>query len=242
MEEKRTHRLVATPKMSVRFLADYMAASDQARRTILRTCKYRTIARIVQHDDAKLAISQYMLIGADDPGILEAQADRIRHKLADDQFDADCNAINADYVERFSKVAENVKLPNGALADPTESFKPQILNGVSVSFAPSVLLRRTTKRNTVKTGAMMLRYKKGTRLPEEVASFQSATIHGLLCMYGTETDAEVDRNLCLTLDAQSGDLHAAPTNSVSRFNNVKAACATIADMWDNIKPPAGAVF
>lgn len=243
MEEKKTHRLHEKPSMSVRFLADYMAASDQARRTILRGCKYRTIARLVQHDDAKLAVATFMLGGTNDPGALTAEADYIRNKLADSDFDRDSNDINADYVARFAEVVADVEpLPGGAEWQPSKPFAAQTINGVRITFAPNLLTRRVTKKNTVRTGALMLRYKKDTKLSSEVGAYQSAAIHGLLSLYGVDTDEEVDKALCLTLDAQSGRMHPAPTNAVSRFNNTKAACATIAEAWENIKPPPGAVI
>ncbi len=242
MEDKKTHRLVEKPQISARFLADYMAASDQARRTVLRGCKYRAIARIVQHDDAKLAISKYFLGDLNDPNILHAESDYIRQKLADGDFDQDCNDINADYVARFAEVVESITLPKGASWDAAKPIAAQNINGVRVTFVPDLLVRRVNKKNTVKRGAMMLRYKKGKALNDEVAAFQSSIAHGLMCMQGIDPDEEIDRQLCLTLDAYSGILHEAPTNSVSRFNNTKAACATIADAWDNIKAPSGAVL
>lgn len=242
MEEKKTHRLVEKPRMSVRFLADYMAASDQVRRTILRDCKYRATARMVQHDDAKLAISKYMLHGCTDPEILNVEAEYIRNKLADDQFDTDCNDVNADYVERFAKVVEDIELPKGAQWEQSKPFAAQDINGLKVTFAPSLLTRRTTRQNTTKRGAMMLRYAKGTTLRGEVGAFQSSVIHGLLNMYGTAEDEQIDGKLCLTICGHSGTMHPAPTNCVSRFNNTKAACATIAEQWDKIKPPPKAVL
>lgn len=242
MEEKKTHRLVSKPQMSVRSLADYMAASDQARRTVLRGCKYRTIARIVQHDEAKLAVSKFMLSGSGDPEVLFAESEYIRNKLADDDFDKDCNDINADYVARFAKVAENVTLPSGSDLEAATPFAAQSINGVRVTFAPNLLLRRKAKNNVIKRGALMLRYKKGTKLPEEVGAYQSAAIHGMLAMYEDQEGSEIERALCITLDAQSGISHPAPTNAVTRFNNTKAACAMIADAWDNIQPPKGAII
>lgn len=242
MEEKKTHRLVEKPQMSVRFLADYMAASDQARRTVLRGCKYRAIARLVQHDDAKLAVSKYMLSATPDPKMLEAEAEYIRNKLADDDFDRDCNDINADYVHRFAQVAESVELPKGATWEAVKPFVAQTLNGVKVTFQPNLLTRRIANKNIAKIGAMMLRYKKGSPLSSEAGAFQSSIIYGLLCMYTDADDAEVEGKLCFTLDAHSGTLHPAPSTAVSRFNNTKAACATIAEAWDNIKPPPSAVI
>lgn len=242
MEEKKTHRLVEKPQMSARFLADYMAASDQARRTILRGCKYRAIARIVQHDDAKLAITKYLLGSKFDPTALEAEAEYVRNKIYDSDFEKDCNEINADYIDRFSKVSENLNLPKNSQWAAGKTYPAQEINGLKVSFAPNLLVSRPGKKNLTKVGAMMLRYKKGSALSEEVACFQSSIIHGLMCSYGGEPEHEVDPKICFTLDAHTGTAHCAPTNAVSRFNNVKAACATIADAWDNIKAPSGAVI
>jgi hypothetical protein len=44
---KKTHTEIKTPQMSVSQLADYMAASEQTKRSIVRGCKYRAIARVV---------------------------------------------------------------------------------------------------------------------------------------------------------------------------------------------------
>lgn len=242
MEEKKTHRLVEKPKMSARFLADYMAASDQARRTILRGCKYRAIARIVQHDDAKLAITKYLLGSVFDPSLLDAEAEYVRSKIYDSDFERDCNEINADYIDRFAKIVENLELPKNAQWISGKNFPDQEINGLKVSFAPNLLVSRPGKKNLTKVGAMMLRYKKGSNLSEEVACFQSSIIHGMMSAYGVEPEQEVDLKICFTMDAHSGVLHCAPTNAISRFNNVKAACATIAEVWDNIRAPTGAVL
>jgi hypothetical protein len=38
-EVKKTHTEIKKPSINVRFLADYMAASEQSKRTVLRGCK-----------------------------------------------------------------------------------------------------------------------------------------------------------------------------------------------------------
>jgi len=88
----------------------------------------------------------------------------------------------------------------------------------------------------------MLRYAKGKALTPAVGSFQSAAALGLLKDYAPEEGSEVDKSICVTLDAFTGELYPAPGAAVSMFANMKAACLTIAERWPNIKPPKGAVI
>jgi hypothetical protein len=91
-------------------------------------------------------------------------------------------------------------------------------------------------------GAAMLRYAKGLPLKPQVADWQSAAIFAFIKERLSTDGVEPDLALCITVDCQAGVAYPAPTNSVTRFKNMKAACATIADAWPAIKPPHGAVF
>jgi hypothetical protein len=86
---KKTHRLVKVPSISSRYLADYMSASEMGRRNILTGCKYQSIARIVQHDAAKMAISRFFQ--SENPLVadLKSEAFRLRNQMADSDFDRD---------------------------------------------------------------------------------------------------------------------------------------------------------
>jgi hypothetical protein len=56
-EIQKTHQEVPNPEITVRYLADFMGASERRRRSIVEGCKYRPIARLVQHREATVAIS-----------------------------------------------------------------------------------------------------------------------------------------------------------------------------------------
>ena len=71
MTDKKTHKEVKSPRITSRYLADYMAASEQKRRTIIRDCKYPPIARLLHHNEAKNSISRF--IGAVNPDISALQ-------------------------------------------------------------------------------------------------------------------------------------------------------------------------
>lgn len=238
---EKTHIAVPEAEISVRYLADYMAASERRRRSIIEGCKYRPLARLLQHKEAQITISSALQSGTPDPKALEKKADFIRNKLATGDFDALTNEANADYVERFSEVVASIKLPTAEIL-PGKAFPVVKIQGVKVRFSPHLILRRVDKSNKQRTGAFMLRYAKGKDLDPEVGGYQSAAAFGLLKDHFGEEGAEVDKCICVTLDAFSGTLYSAPGGAVSMFANMKAACQTIAERWPNIPPPKNSVI
>lgn len=240
MSDQKTHREVKHPQISIRYLADYMSASEQARRTIIRGCKYQPIARVVQHDEAKLAVSKFIRSGLTDIATLQSEAQRLRDRMADSEFDRDVLDHNVDYIERFAQVSSKLELPNAEILPPGK-FGSVSLHGTKVTSEVHFRLRRTTKTNKIRVGAATFRYAKGRPLPLAVGEWQSALLFGLRSLPGMADETEPELKLCLTVDAYAGACHAAPTNAVSRFNNAEAACATIAERWQNIQPPTGAV-
>lgn len=239
--EKKTHRVIKTPRISVRELANYMAASEVARRTLVRDCKYRSIARNVQHDEARLGVGAFFTQGTGDVTSLIDRAEYVRNKLADTPFEQQSNELNADYLARFAQVADKIVLPPADLLS-AQKYGAIVFNGVEVKFTPELTLQRTTKSNNVRRGGIMLRYAKGKALAPKIGSYQSAAMFGFLCEAEKGQHAEPERALCLTVDAYEGIVYEAPSDSVSVFNNMKAACATIAERWDKIEPPKGAVL
>jgi hypothetical protein len=240
-DTKKTHVEIKEPTISVRYLADYMAGSERKKRTIAEGCKYRPLARILQHQEAQAVVTGSFLNGID-TAELKARSNAIRNKLADDDFDALTNEANADYVKQFAAVADGVNLPVANI-EPGNNFPPVHINGVKVSFRPHLSLSRPNpKTNKLMRGAMMLRYAKGKALPSEIADYQSAAIFGLIGMLSDKVEAEVEKGLCLTFDAYSGNLYRAPGASLTRWTNMMAACESIAERWPNIKPPKNAVL
>src|ERR1700753_138594 len=174
MPEKsdKTHVLVPEAEISVRYLADYMPVSERKRRSIIEGCKYRPIARLLQHKEATITIASAIRSGAPDPNELKTKAESIRNKLATDDFDALTNEANADYIQKFSEVVASIKLPDADIL-PGKVFPPLTIQGVKVRFSPNLLLRRVDKTNKQRNGAFMLRYAKGKALNADVGGYQS---------------------------------------------------------------------
>jgi hypothetical protein len=240
-DEKKTHRLIKTPQISARYLADYMAGSELAKRSILVSAKYQPVARVVQHDEAKQTLSKFFR--AENPEItsLNAAAEKLRQRMADSDFERDVLDHNADYLDRAAKVVPLMQLPDAEFLPAGASPNIEIA-GVKVRPDIQFRVRRVTKTNKVRIGAATFRYAKSKALKSEVGVWQSAFLLGYLGLVDWEDGAEPEGKLCVTIDAYSGACYSAPSDSVSRFKNMGAACASIAERWDKVPPPANAVF
>lgn len=240
-EAKKTHRMVNEPQISGRFLADYMAASDVRRRSILQSCKYPAIARIIQHSEAKLLIGKHLREEESDTANLKHEAGRLRARLADEDFDRDLYDHNADYLDRFAKVSPLLELPQAERLPPGQCRAVE-REGVKITADVLMRLRRLTPTNKVKVGIVTIRYSKGKPLKADLAEWQSAFLFGYCGYLAQEEGAEPDKKLCVTIDGYTGVCTAAPGNVLTRLKNMDAACAGIAERWANIQPPPKAVF
>ena len=242
-EPQKTHDLREKPGMSANRLADYMAASEQARRSILRGCKFRPRARVIQHQDAKESISVWLSSGETDVGLLEARSETLRNGLQGSDFDNDVAEHNADYIDRFLETKPS--LPSKAQEIGRAGKMPALdLEGFSLSFSPDLILRRINRRNVPKMGVAFFRYAKGKSISAEVGCWQGAISVGYLTTKLKQGLGDIDPegDLCATVDMWSGHCHAAPGNAIYRFNEVRAASAGIVERWGQIAPPDNAVF
>jgi hypothetical protein len=227
--------------MGLRYLADFMEASKRRERSILQASKYRPIARVIQHAEARGIVGKFILDKDVDAGWLREAAERLRNRLADDDFDRELYDNNSDYVARFADVCGNLNLPvaERLVPGPRESLD---IRGARITVDLSFRLSRRTRTNKLRQGAAMLRYARGKGLAPEVGAWQSAFLFGFLGETLADREVEPERQLCITIDAYSGAWHSAPGNSVSRYRDMKAACQSIAEQWPNIKPPDNAVL
>lgn len=241
MEPKKTHKLVNSPTINARYLADFMAASEVARTTILRKCKYPPIAPLMQHIEAKAAISNFLTSADPDLDYLTERAKGLRDRMAESDFDRDRLDTNADYLDRFAKMFDVIELPDAEMLPPGKSLSV-VVAGVKVPVELHARMTRTTKTNKVKSGLVALRYTKGKPLNSMVGAYQSSFLFGVLGEVGSNDNSAPEHKLCLTIDGYAGVAHAAPGDATTRYKNMKAACAGIAERWTNLKPPEGAIF
>lgn len=242
MSESPTHRLVNTPKVNSRYLSDYMVASERAKRTIIRDCKYRKIARAIQHDRAKVFITNALRSGSLDSDALRAEGQRLHDMMSDTDFERDTLDVNGDFLMAYADTFDMGTFPRTAeIVDAPTDFKVNI-NGVEVNADIRFGVQRVTRTNRLRTGLGTIRYAKGKPLDGEVGAYQSSVLFGCRKMIDVQDDTAPEEKLCLTLDCATGIFIPAPTDATRRFQNMEAACASIAERWDNIEPPENAIL
>lgn len=242
MSDSPTHRHVKTPKVNSRHLSDYMVASERTRRTIIRDCKYRKIARSIQHDRAKSFVANSLRSGQICPETLKAEGQRLLDMMADSDFDRTTLDVNGDFLIAYGATFSMSTFPNTAeITEAPFTFKASI-NGVEVNPDIRFGVQRVTRTNRLRTGLGTMRYAKGKPLAEETGAYQSSILFGCRKMIDVQDEAAPEERLCVTLDCVTGRFIPAPTDATRRFQNMQAACATIAERWDNIEPPEGAII
>lgn len=242
MSDKPTHRWVKTPKVNGRYLSDYMVASEIKKRTIIRDCKYRKIARSIQHDRAKAFIANALRSGSLEQQALRDEGKRLHDMMSDTDFERDTLDINGDFLIAYGEMFSMDSLPKTAeIMDAPVEFKANI-NGVEVNPDIRFGVQRVMRNNRLRTGLGTIRYAKNKPLDEEVGAYQSSVLYGCRKMIDVQDETAPEEKLCLTLDCVTGKFIQAPTDATRRFQNIEAACATIAERWDSIEPPENAVL
>jgi hypothetical protein len=180
-----------------------------------------------------------VVAGGGHPGLLAGEAACLRARAAAGDEGRDLLERNAEYLERLAAVQEGLALPEAERLPPGLPLEMD-LHGVRVPVEMHLRLRRVARGNQARIGGAMLRYRRGRPVPAEAALWQSALLLGCLRARPPAEDGEPEGRLCLTIDAWAGTAHAAPSDAVRRWQHMLSACATIAELWPGIRPPAQA--
>ena len=234
-----THREIHNPQMTARYLAEYMYASARRQRSILRDSKYQPIAPLPQHTDAKNIVSRWC---ADNTVDLYRESTRLRNTRASSNFQRTLLDNNADYIDRFASICGNLHLPSSDVIVHSGNREHRNISGVKINVEIHLLLQRYVKSNRTKIGLAILRYSKGSSLNPLEAHWHASFLHEFWKSRNTKSNVDVEKKLCLVIDAYSGRRYETPGNSRSRYLNMEAACKTIRDQWSNIQKPSHAIL
>jgi hypothetical protein len=195
----------------------------------------------MQHTEAQTKVGRFICSGLAETAALSEDAAALRQRLATDDFERQLWDLNADFIDRFVAIWPDVDLSDGTIHDPGPRLELN-MGGCKLAARLSFRMRRRTRTNKIKIGGGTVRYAKGRPLTPAAGAWQSALLQGLLAATNTEEEAEPEGKLCVTIDAYTGKLHLAPTNTVTRFKEAQSACTTISGLWPTIKPPKHAVL
>lgn len=150
-EPKKTHTLRPNPGMSVRMLADYMTASEQARRTLLTRSKYMPIAPTIQHDAARESISAHLSSGGGGTDNIEQRIEILKRGLQGSPFEIDKAENNADYLQKYLETQPAVP-PKTQQVTAGDRMPALEIEGFVLRCTPHLVLRRVNRRNVPKIG------------------------------------------------------------------------------------------
>lgn len=158
-----------------------------------------------------------------------------------------------EMVDRFD-IGINVFGVNSAQIIETPKFDAMIIEGVSVSAAPSLLVGANYPPiENEKVGLVYIRPQKTpdpggckteeTKLKREDARRELAkyilTIGWMLLKQSGLEDKQIDTRKMSVWDIWMGENIEFPSDRVSRINRITAACDQINRLWDTIKPKPG---
>jgi hypothetical protein len=241
MSPKKTHVERKSPRISLARLADYMGASEQGKRSIAVSCKYQPIGRLIQYNDAKQILSNYIRSENRKIEDLKEKLQVLKAKICDTDFEKDVRDHNVDFVERFISLHDDYDFKDYSYLKSVK-FPNYELNGMPVAVTPDVLVTRTTRMNKEKIGALMLRYSKGRALDSKVALHQAAFLYEYFRQPEFHKHGESEKRLCVVLDTYAATPYEAPGNATYLFKEMAATCASLVERWPAIKPPKGAVL
>ncbi len=236
-----THREVKAPEVTCRELASYSSGSERNRRNVVEGAKYKPIMRVRQHRDAHRILTKSLSGNKSTKGDFISDIERLAAKICDDEHEVKERDINVGYLRHVLSMYDDIKLP-AELVTSAEKWAPIISDSTKVKMGPHLVLRATGRDNVPIIGALTFRYAKGKTINDEEAKYQAALTLGYLRKVPIDDVAEPKEKLCLVMDCHTGRLHQAPSDSLTRFKNMMAACESIADMWPKIKPPIGSVI
>jgi hypothetical protein len=111
-----------------------------------------------------------------------------------------------------------------------------MIQGVEVPVNLDALIVRP-QRDREQVGGALLRFTRPEDETEQAASRRQAmgVYAAVLVLLHVQQNLAGERNpdprICLSIDVQCEDIHAAPRTYAQRVNNLESACRVIAAMW-----------
>ncbi len=242
MPSKPKYREVEEPAISANQLAQYLTATPQGRKRIIRDARWQSTAVVARYKHARSAIAACLCDATKSPSTYANQRAALQERLdaaspgwAKTDLEASIEALDR-YNATLNQTGVN-KLDCKAL---TRSVPPLQIGGLKVRVTPDVTISKDDPKSLdSRVGAVVTSIAKGensgTRRLEQAKT--AAVLVWLFAEKHLATSGTPDRKLCYSFDVFDGALVPAGANISTRINNITAACEEIAHAWSNASPP-----
>lgn len=236
------------PRFTVLELAEYMAADDGPRETILRDMKYERIARSLVYRTLNQAVSGYLVSPTRDGRILaaaratlEAERDAALNPRQRDNFVYELRALDA-----FERSANALQLAGLNIERAPHTGHQLDIHGLTVNIRPTAHIREMRPRGGSYVGALLIDTAKGIapRTPEAERRLTNAMTYAAILLHQytaavlTDSNAKPSPGHSVVFHTHRQERVAAPSNYRRTFRNIEASCRGIVRGWANIVPPA----
>jgi hypothetical protein len=220
-----------TPRMSAPKMGEYLGVPAHRRERILREQKYPPTILLARYTDANNLIRATLLSSGDVSARLAEKAKLMAGRPMPTKYRADANDCCVQAVHRFARLYEDLGLEGTqARLSGTDGF-PILIEHVTISVAPTVLLTRRTRLGTEERGALLLVYRKEAALDAHGAEAVAELMRQALVIAG---HVNVRPKLCIVVDVFSGLVVHAPLNHKRIDSELRSACREIAVRWGTL--------
>jgi hypothetical protein len=227
------------PRISANELAKYMVTPEPGRIGIIRRARDSITPPRARYSDLRIALTGFLADMHRDRRPLDALAGTLNQRANDSSLtnfsrqdaQASLGALNA-----FQRMLTN-RLAGYAFMPAPARQTPLPIGGVSVSINLDLLLRRE-RGDRQEAGAAMFRLTKADDEETDAATSKrkemgiyAATLVQMQVAATVRAGLTPHHELCMSIDVQSGDIHAASRNFAQRAQRLEAACRFIAALW-----------
>lgn len=224
------------PRLSAAPLGKYHEATPAQRERILRKAKFPSTFIVAAYNEATVAIRRSFLAGGDTAECLRSEAMRIASLPGTTRNEQTAHANSARAVRALSHRIGTLPLKGVSAVQLGARDVTLVIEGVSVSIFPQVLLTRTRRDGSVEYGAMLVVMRKTEALGLRSGRVVAELLRRALVAMGLSDRGTIDPSLCMVVDVFHPGFFQAKGRGGKRIaQDLECACREIAARWPQIR-------
>jgi hypothetical protein len=223
------------PRISVTKLGEYAAANDAARRRRIIMDQKRPKDYIVpMYTEAQGAITDFLVAGTQDDESLFRKVDEFSNAAGGTSWRERKNQVCAEALLTFLAIKDQLDLSGYELLKGELEPPKLLMQGVSVSVRPEILLTGTTRIGNSLEGAVKLYFSKNHPMSKEAGLYAATTLHHYITEYPRVENSSCDHRMCYVVDVFGRRVFTAPRSYKQRRASIEASCEEIKRAWPEL--------